>query len=200
MPEHNPHRLTNERVGIRDGWRLLNTDEVGLQFRSPCPAVRINRWHPLRKSWTTTPFRGTSTKSTYRTQFTVQELAAIRLAAVASQSSSGYVIPHNPHRLTPEQVGVVNGWRLLDSDEVGSSMPIAGDGTIERWRFIHSRWLSGNWNGSSLQTCYRTLLTRKELRERRGLPPEAEPTPPMPPIRARTKPVPPPKRRRNLSW
>jgi hypothetical protein len=75
-------------------------------------------------------------------------------------------------RLTPEQYGAAEGWRLLDDDEKG----IAPFGEypslyeIQKWEY--SRWDGTGWQGSFRNNHYRTMLSRAALRAKRGLSPE----------------------------
>lgn len=85
--------------------------------------------------------------------------------------------PHNPANLSPEQVGVSEGWRLLDEDEVGESVhPTIGIdflGYFEQWQ---GAWYGDDpLNGLCDDITYRTKLTRAELRKARGLEPEPPP-------------------------
>lgn len=68
--------------------------------------------------------------------------------------------PHNPDNLTREQVGVSEGWRLLDEDELNDHRISSSD--IERW-MVNSRSWSGGYSGGSESSTYRTTLTRQEL-------------------------------------
>ncbi len=78
--------------------------------------------------------------------------------------------PHNPDNLTPEQVGVAYGWRLLDEDEV-ISVPVA-EHCCEAWSKGFERWMISNVTGQNKVLTYRTRLTRSELRKAPGLPEE----------------------------
>lgn len=72
---------------------------------------------------------------------------------------------HNPDGLTPEQVGVSDGWRLLDEDEIVTGYRVAYR-AIEI--YANNGWLdnaSGNWRSVT----YRTCLTREELAKARGI-------------------------------
>lgn len=68
--------------------------------------------------------------------------------------------PHNPAGLTPEQVGVAEGWRLLDRDEI---VPRESTTKIEGWDFNYFFWDRPSWSGSCPRFTYRTRLTRAEL-------------------------------------
>lgn len=83
--------------------------------------------------------------------------------------------PHNPDGLTPEQVGVSEGWRLLDEDEIRESTPIA---VIRMWTHLTTPhgWTAGGVTAGELtEYTYRTKLNRADLRKARGLEPKPEP-------------------------
>jgi len=75
--------------------------------------------------------------------------------------------PHNPGRLTPEQYGASEGYRLLDEDEIlpankryDSVMELEGSSDIKTgW----THWSIGN----SPSWTYRTKLSREELAQKR---------------------------------
>lgn len=100
--------------------------------------------------------------------------------ATWNNTSGGNVQPepaaHNPNNLTPEQVGVADGWRLLDEDEI---IRIIGSGEVQAWddQGTGFKWHVHNWGsipfrGSNRDYTYRTRLSRAELRKARGLPEE----------------------------
>jgi len=79
---------------------------------------------------------------------------------------------HNPDKLTFGEVGVEDGWRLLDEDEIRTnSDDIDGiQGWIRCNRKDDSRWGSSiRWGGIDKSVTYRTKLSREELRKARGL-------------------------------
>jgi len=81
------------------------------------------------------------------------------------------VSAHNPDNLTPEQVGVSDGWRLLDEDEITDAADqIGGIEAFElgAWASNAPHGYIGNVDGIT----YRTRLSRAELRKARGLPEE----------------------------
>lgn len=87
---------------------------------------------------------------------------------------------HNPDHLTDAQIGVSDGWRLLDEDEIDPRTMALVDSTCELW---WDKWVSRDANGSPILgmhsfSTYRTRLTRAELRAARGLPPISEPSDP----------------------
>lgn len=75
--------------------------------------------------------------------------------------------PHNPDGLTPSQIGVSEGWRLLEEDEVGQQFETIVP--IQLWISNSRLWEpSDGWHGWMKQNTYRTRLTRAK----RGLEPE----------------------------
>jgi len=67
---------------------------------------------------------------------------------------------HNPGKLTEEQVGVKDGWRLLDEDEIlGPYKGIERVGHVDCWT---GQWEPGN-RGICKGSTYRTRLSREEL-------------------------------------
>lgn len=77
---------------------------------------------------------------------------------------------HNPDKLTDEQIGVSDGWRLLDEDEIDSNHPKEAR-QHECWDVELKKW-RGLCTADFKAFTYRTKLTRAELRSARGLPPE----------------------------
>lgn len=65
---------------------------------------------------------------------------------------------HNPDRLTEEQVGVAEGWRLLTEEEQKERVGKRGEFSIEGW--IDNKWddlwCGGPWIGRCGLTTYRT--------------------------------------------
>lgn len=77
--------------------------------------------------------------------------------------------PHNPDHLSDEQIGIAEGWRLLDRDECGEWIPQTQFRDGEEWSETGS-WCIGNLCAG------RTKLTRSELRAaRRPKPSELNP-------------------------
>lgn len=70
---------------------------------------------------------------------------------------------HNPDFLTPEQVEVNEGWRLLDKNEIRESAPFLKE--IQMW--ADGYWDSTDWMGDQKDFTYRTKLTPAELRKKR---------------------------------
>lgn len=85
-------------------------------------------------------------------------------------------IAHNPDFLSDEQVGVSEGWRLLDEDEITSRIPDFSANKCDQWLSV-SGWTDGGY-GTLRDATYRTRLTRAELRKARGLS-EPGPEPPI---------------------
>lgn len=76
---------------------------------------------------------------------------------------------HNPDGLSFKQVEAKDGWRLLFTDEI---MDQKGEFIeIEAWKSLRfpNNWDNSGWSGSSVNTTYRTKLTREELKQKRGL-------------------------------
>jgi hypothetical protein len=67
---------------------------------------------------------------------------------------------HNPDNLTPEQYGAVEGYRLLDRDEIRDRVKPHGE--IEQWLGKRS-WGGELCYGIDIYKTYRTKLSRKEL-------------------------------------
>lgn len=102
---NNPQKLTEDQVGVKDGWRLLTSEEVDTPRDSLI--ADIERWSDDRRSWDNSHWSGNMRSCTYRTK-----------------KPAGFFLPkpkiaegHNPRELTEEQVGVGNGWRLLTKEE-----------------------------------------------------------------------------------
>lgn len=77
---------------------------------------------------------------------------------------------HNPGNLTDAQVGVADGWRLLDEDEVIKVHGFHVLDDIEMRR--GDEWCDQGHEGYNTRATYRTRLSRAELRNARGLEPE----------------------------
>lgn len=80
-------------------------------------------------------------------------------------------MPANPNNLSDETVGVANGWRLLDVDEIRNEPPWPELAALDSWMDGDKKWES-SFSGNYPAATYRTRLTRAELRSARGLPPE----------------------------
>jgi hypothetical protein len=65
---------------------------------------------------------------------------------------------HNPDGLTPDQVGVADGWRLLRRSEVRARRELV---EVQRW--LDAEWCGGTWMASVLHGTYRTRLPYGEL-------------------------------------
>ena len=72
---------------------------------------------------------------------------------------------NNPDALTPEQVEISQGYRLLEIDEVGPQFYKATK-EIERWR-PYGLWSNAGSGcyGSDYGQTYRTKLSKEELRK-----------------------------------
>lgn len=70
---------------------------------------------------------------------------------------------HNPDKLTPEQIGVSEGYRLLDEDEIKDR---ASNLCIEKWvvtSFKNPYWDNSRYQGNYTYLTYRTRLSREQL-------------------------------------
>lgn len=72
---------------------------------------------------------------------------------------------HNPDKLTEEQVGVKDGWRLLEKDEIVPGGLMTSH--IEAWG-IWDGWLRCAFGANQTAT-YRTKLSKQDLAKERGL-------------------------------
>jgi hypothetical protein len=70
--------------------------------------------------------------------------------------------PHNPKKFSKEKVGVSQGYRLLDMDEIRFRMDDHEE--IERWDgfMFWKKWIPWNY-GSNPEFTFRTKLSREEL-------------------------------------
>lgn len=75
--------------------------------------------------------------------------------------------PHNPFSLSPIDYQSNKGYRLLDTDEIGSHhRAVKG---VELYCPVYTEWLGGfAYSGSDPKSCYRTKLTRDQLRNLRA--------------------------------
>lgn len=69
---HNPDNLTEEQVGVKDGWRLLDLDEI-----KPRKLSVAESWLENIKEWSPHYYSGSSRNITYRTKFSRSKLAAL---------------------------------------------------------------------------------------------------------------------------
>ena len=70
---------------------------------------------------------------------------------------------HNPDNLTPKQVGVSEGYRLLDEDEIKDR---TSNLCIEKWvvtSFKNPYWDDSRYQGNDTYLTYRTRLSREQL-------------------------------------
>lgn len=90
-------------------------------------------------------------------------------------NTPGDPVQHNPDNLTPEQVGVEDGWRLLDEDEVPECQDMEYQG-MQAWTGPKGlKTWNPDYYGVLRHLTYRTRLSRPELQAARGLPPISEP-------------------------
>lgn len=76
-PKHNPQNLSDEIIGTKDGWRLLDEDEVLENYPSPLPFLMEievrNFYYDFSKG-----YHGNDKTLTYRTKLSRAELRAAR--------------------------------------------------------------------------------------------------------------------------
>jgi len=165
--QHNPENLTPEQVGVEYGWRLLDKDETGPKFNNSISLIAIEGWNSV-DTWNNTGNRGNLREVTYRTKLSKEDLAIARGLKPKKRSSSFGSNVHNPDGLTPEQVGIKDGYRVLDKDETGpkfnNSISLRA---IEGWN-SDDTWDKG-YRGNLANVTYRTKLTREQLAAKRGL-------------------------------
>lgn len=75
-----------------------------------------------------------------------------RLEGVEVQELPTSIIWHNPNRLTGEEIGTKDGWRLLISEEIGSK----NDFYIDAWMRVSRCWAGDNFKGGLGSITYRT--------------------------------------------
>lgn len=156
---HNPHHLTDEQVGVSEGYRLLNEGEVKNTHKIYLHEIEV--YVPHLRKWDDKGWRGSVQENTYRTKLSVKQLKELRQKLRRLYQKK----PHNPDNLTDEQVGISEGYRLLNEDEIGPSDQVSCDGfvEIEWYNTCDSVWDKTGWCGSVAQHTYRTKLTPKQL-------------------------------------
>lgn len=82
MTSHNPDNLPDEVIGVADGWRLLNKDEI----QNKRTLEHISIWSRNNQDWEK-HCAGSARNFTYRTRLSPQVLASLR---------SGYSLPTSP--------------------------------------------------------------------------------------------------------
>lgn len=68
---HNPHGLTNEQIGVSEGWRLLLKEEIN-QDREP--SLDLEAWSIVRSKWCEGLYYGDIENQTYRTKWPLPSL------------------------------------------------------------------------------------------------------------------------------
>jgi len=171
--QHNPENLTPEQVGVEYGWRLLDKDETGPKFNNSISLIAIEGWNSV-DTWNNTGNRGNLREVTYRTKLSKEDLAIARGLKQKKRSSSFGSNVHNPEGLTPEQVGIKDGYRVLDKDETGpkfnnsiSLRDIEGWNYGDKWNYGDT-WGKTGCRGNLANVTYRTKLTREQLAAKRG--------------------------------
>lgn len=140
------------QIGIGE-WKMRNGNKVSIfgknPFKSPQPWV--GSWADLlgTREWCDDGFY-----DVYRNESPKD---------IISPWTSPVATGHNPDKLTEEQVGVKDGWRLLDEDEiVGFGCGYERLGHVDCWSC--GQWQPGN-RGICNSATYRTRLSREELAE-----------------------------------
>ena len=179
---HNPYNLTPKQVGVQEGWRLALKSEV--KDNSPIANI-CEVWNKYARDprWFNGEWLACDTTLAYRTLEPVpvpvpvpkskKEIAAERLQYLILKLNSladikldpwaAYPPPkgeewHNPQNLTPEQVGVKDGWRLALKSEVCDAHPI-------RYKCEMAFSEGGAWEGGlgHGDTVYNTYRTKEPL-------------------------------------
>ncbi len=70
---------------------------------------------------------------------------------------------HNPDKLTEEQVGVKDGWRLLEWEEIKSISVESKKKGLEFWGIMSLTWKRPDGGPANNDSTYRTRLSREEL-------------------------------------
>lgn len=73
---HNPERVPLSKVGTKEGWRLLDRDEIKSR-KELSPHISLWGGPNLRHAWMAGPSRGQDTDWTYRTRLSRAELAKL---------------------------------------------------------------------------------------------------------------------------
>ena len=143
----NPKNLTEEKVGVKDGWRLLTKEECEVRM---IILKNHNDIQMLTKDeWMTGDgygYYGNCVDESYRTK---------RPEGYFLQYSKP-AIGHNPDNLTDDIVGVTGGWRLLSTDELKniiSSKIYFIDGW---WNPQNKKWEYGKIDTICFSSQYRT--------------------------------------------
>lgn len=154
---NNPLKLNINQVGEKDGWRLLTAEEIEANSDNPqdrdelesyarVGTSRMHGGHPKGWGKYDNPLKGASIQSTYRTKMPV-----------------GYYLPKakgcNPDKLTEKQVGVKQGWRLLEREEYAVYLEGKRIATKDIQMWDMSNWLNGLAVCADVPT--RTYRTRK---------------------------------------
>lgn len=109
---HNPQSLTEEQVGVSEGWRLLTVEEIDYQDKLP-----------LGHATKGVEYYSDVSPARFEPPIGSGGWRVIRRFAFRTKHPEGYYLPKpviaegfNPHSLTVEQVG--EGYRLLTKEEI----------------------------------------------------------------------------------
>ncbi len=122
---HNPAGLTEDQVGVKEGWRLLAENEIGEHAKDDAPGEiqgwNTDRWNEARGN------HGWYPESTYRTKaapgrFVGKPKPQLYTLTLTIKESPAACVPrvaegHNPENLTAQQLEAEQGWRLLTTEE-----------------------------------------------------------------------------------
>jgi hypothetical protein len=77
---HNPDNVTAEQLGVREGWRLLLSSEVGKPETGNPLYGRCDSWGSCSHEWTSGRNWGMGRKTTYRTRFPLPGCGTVPLS------------------------------------------------------------------------------------------------------------------------
>lgn len=138
-PGHNPDKLTVDQ--IQEGHRLMTGEEVLFGEKHPSVNRRagsgILAYEKYSGQWLGGGYCGSSKGITYCVPIDWKDPLA-----QANNAASAIAEGHNPHKLTEEQVGVSDGYRLLSEEETRRFIETGEAITGTEW------WTVGNWQVS----------------------------------------------------
>jgi hypothetical protein len=153
---HNPAGLTPAQVGVSEGWRLLTPAEITEENSTTVEYWDGHRWCGDGISWTLYAADNFRTRTPLPNQ-----------APPAAIPPSEFPAPpegdawHNPARLTPAQVGVAEGWRLvLASESHGTDERVP---STQYWSRHDSRWAAEEESRGYYADERSSLRTRQPL-------------------------------------
>lgn len=142
--------MSNLRIGIGE-WKMRDGQKVSIISKNPFYAE-----FPWIGSWS-----GLDGVREWTDDGTYCAIGTISSRDIIAPWTSPIAKGNNPDKLTDEEVGVANGWRLLDEDEiVGVWCGYERLGHVDCWSC--GQWQPGN-RGICNEATYRTRLSREEL-------------------------------------